>query len=295
MRLFQISDPKSIARLTFQLDKDYSSISLDDIIGQGAYGSVCKAEYHLPCVAKILHSALIANDVPGNVTRQFERECWFLSQTKHPNIVQALGIAMDPATKRKALLMEVMDSSLTDLLDSPSYVSSYQSQVDICHDLALALDYIHYNKIVHGDVSSSNVLMKGKTAKLSDFGASAFIDEVHLVLVPGNPAYMPPEAFKRIRYDCKLDCFSFGVVTLQVVTGIFPRPGAGQNEREKRRKDIDAVPPDHPLLPIALHCLEDAVTDRPSAAKCCRTLSSLKKEPAYLENFLTTKNLGEQL
>ena len=50
-------------------------------------------------------------------------------------------------------------------------------------------------------------------AKIADFGDS--VDEDILSTAPGALIYMPSEAFvKPLRYDAKLDMFSFGTVSL---------------------------------------------------------------------------------
>jgi hypothetical protein len=54
---------------------------------------------------------------------------------------------------------------------------------------------------------------------------------------------MPPEAVQdKPEYTEKIDCFSFGVITLQILTQEFPNPG-------DRRKQIEI---DHPGLPKML-------------------------------------------
>ena len=120
-----------------------------------------------------------------------------------------------------------------------------------------------------------------------------------LTMCPGTQAYMPPEALiTPPRYSNKLDCFSHGVLTIQIVTRQFPNPGDAQvtirdtrfptgkyhvpvPERERRKKDIDLVDPNHPLLPLALHCLMDDDTERPSADELCERLATLKGEQKY--------------
>ena len=114
-----------------------------------------------------------------------------------------------------------------------------------------------------------------------------------LTQVPGTPAYMPPDALTTPpHYSSRLDCFSHGVLTLQIITRNFPNPDDSTTiiedtryptgrvsvfipERERRKKDIDLVEPSHPTLA----CLEDRDTGRPSADKLCGRLASLKGEP----------------
>ena len=52
---------------------------------------------------------------------------------------------------------------------------------------------------------------------------------MQLTMCPGTVAYMPPEALKESSkagdYTKKLDCFSEGVIMIQVCTRLWPKPG----------------------------------------------------------------------
>ena len=304
---------------TFGREMSYGSVQIyDEVLGVGSYGKVCKAKCgQLPCAAKLLHDTLFQDNDPGtrNLVTKFLQECQFLSTIKHPNIVQYLGTATDPQSRRTVLLMELMDESLTRFLERLTGPLPYHSQLNICHDVALALAYLHSNAIIHRDLSSNNVLLigEGSRAKVTDFGMSKLMDMnprmTPLTQVPGTPAYMPPEALiAPPHYSSKLDCFSHGVLTLQIITRNFPNPGDATKyvevedprfpsgrvlvqflETERRKKDIDLIEPCHPLRPIALHCLKDRDTERPSADELCGRLASMKKEPRYTHSVQQTR------
>ena len=302
----------------------YGSVQIYDkeVLGIGSYGKVCKAKCgQLPCAAKLLHDTLFQDNDPGtrNLVTKFLQECQFLSTIKHPSIVQYLGTATDPQSRRPVLLMELMDESLTRFLERLTGLLPYHSQLNICHDVALALAYLHSNAIIHRDLSSNNVLLigEGSRAKVTDFGMSKLIDMnprmTPLTQVPGTPAYMPPEALiSPPHYSSKLDCFSHGVLALQIITRNFPNPGDATRyvddprfptgrvsihypETERRKKDIDLIEPSHPLQPIALHCLKDRDTERPSADELCGRLASLKREPRYTHSVEQTRGHIQRL
>ena len=291
-------------------DLSYGAVEIyhDQVLGIGAYGKVFKAKCgQLPCAAKLLHDTLFQDNDPGtrNLTSKFLQECQFLSTIKHPSIVQYLGTASDPQSRRPVLLMELMDESLTRFLERLTGPLPYHFQLNICYDVALALAYLHSNAIIHRDLSSNNVLLigEGSRAKVTDFGMSKLMDMnprmTPLTQVPGTPAYMPPEALTTPpHYSSRLDCFSHGVLTLQIITRNFPNPGDATAiiedkrfptgrisifipESERRRKDIDLIEPSHPLLPITLDCLKDRDAERQSADELCGRLASLKGEPRY--------------
>ena len=241
---------------------------------------------------------------------RFEQECQFLSGVRHPHIVQYLGVSRDPESGLPVLLMELMDSSLTRFLEQSEEPLAFHIQVDICHDIALALAYLHSNGIIHRDLSSNNVLLigPGNRAKVTDFGMSKLADTnprmTPMTMCPGTLAYMPPEALKEPPvYSKKLDCFSFGVLGVQIIIRQFPDPSVRFRtidiidpripngtvdvpvpEVERRRSHIDLVDPAHPLLPVALDCLKDRDRERPSAQELCNHLAALKDTPQYGES-----------
>ena len=281
-------------------------------LGTGSYGAVYEAKCDdLPCAAKILHPTFFQFKDPGAMTvmRQFEQECNFLSAIRHPNIVQYLGSYRDPETQLPVLLMELMDESLTRFLERSQEPLPYHTQVDLCHDIALALAYLHSNDIIHRDLSSNNVLLigAGYRAKVTDFGMAKLFDVnrstlTPLTMCPGTLAYMSPEALDDPPvYTKKLDCFSFGALDIQIVTQQFPDPGPRAKkvrdpqspvgkvqvpvpETERRKSHTDLISPTHPLLPIATACLSYNEEDRPSAQELCRRLAALKETPQYGES-----------
>ena len=158
----------------------------------------------LPCAGKkILHRALFQSNDPGAIIimERFDQECSFLRAIRHPNIVQYLGSYQDTKNQLPVLLMELMDDNLTRFLEQSQEPLSFHTQVNICHDIALALAYLHSNNIIHRDLSSNNVLLigAGNRAKVTDFGMAKLFDVNRTTLTPqtmcpGTLAYMPPEA-----------------------------------------------------------------------------------------------------
>ena len=280
-------------------------------LGTGSYGAVCKAKCdQLICAAKVLHPVLFQKQAsdPGKEHRQpfcrFEQECQLLKQLNHPNIVRYLGTYHDPETNAPVLLMELMDESLTHFLESSPGDIPYHIQVNLSQDIAQALAFLHANGIIHRDLSSNNVLLiAGTIAKVTDFGMSKLTDLnkgqlATLTQCPGTPAFMPPEALDEPPvYTEKLDCFSFGVLLVQISTKKFPAPSNRYEietipdrrnptrlieakvpvpEIERRQAHISLIESTHPLLSIALECLKDAVTERPSSQELCQSLVALK-------------------
>ena len=315
--------PHEIA--TFQ----FKSIQLfkDESLGIGSYGAVCKAKCDdLHCAAKIIHPTLLNPIALHHISpqrkhrlpiRRFEQECEFMSAIRHPNIVQYLGIFNDTETHLPVLLMELMDDSLTHFLESSTQSIPYHIQVNVCHDITQALSFLHSNNIIHRDLSSNNVLLRGDIlAKVTDFGMARLSDINHQItrftstMCPGTDVYMPPEAVQdKPVYTNKIDCFSLGVIMLQILTRQFPNPGDRLQEVEfnhpglprgtvciripeidRRQSDISQIESNHSLLPIALDCLKDKENERPSAHQLCERVAILKGTPKYIASNSTLQD-----
>ena len=293
----------------------------DRTLGSGAYGIVCEAKCNtLLCAAKIMHSAFHGYRLPAE---RFEQEIELLSMIRHPNIIQYLGVWYDPQSSNPVLLMELMDCSLTKFLKNATSTLSYRTQFNICHSVVQALAYLHDNEIYHRDLSGNNILMKGNEAKVSDFGMARLIDPESshcptLSTCPGTKVYMPPEALEdKPHYTEKIDCFSFGVLIIQILTTLYPMPGEQRRkievcdhpdipggstvevrikEVDRRQDHISMIDPQHRLLPIALKCLGDKPEDRPSAQELCEKLNeydgddrmAVQPDPSPQDDLLAT-------
>ena len=303
-----------------QTEFAYRNIELfkSQSLGSGSYGGVCKAKCDgLPCAAKIMHPTLFDLHDTGAVSylRKFHEECHLLSLARHPNVVQYLATYYDPDTRLPVLLMEICDESLTALLERSPGPLSYHIELNICHDIALALVYLHSNGLIHRDLTGNNVLMiAGPRAKITDFGMSklAIVNPrmTALTLCPGNVLYMSPEALDKAKtYTAKLDVFSFGVIVIQILTRQFPNPTDRFRlvqvdgfeaevrvlvpETERREAHLKLIPDTHSLKPLALQCLKKKENERPSAVQLSERLSELKQSSQYRESMHQTQNSND--
>ena len=281
----------------------------EDILGTGSYGGVCKGKCDgLPCAAKIMHPTFFDLHDPGTVSylERFVEECHLLGSARHPNVVQYLGMYRDPETRLPVLLMELCDESLCKFLERSPGSVAYHIQLNIAHDIALALVYLHLNGLIHRDLTGNNVLLiAGFRAKVTDFGMSrlAVVNPrtTPMTLCPGNVCYMSPEALEEPpSYTTKLDVFSFGVLLVQIMTRQFPDPGPRFKfiripghpnarvpvpETERRASHLKLIAATTSLKAIAIHCLKGNERERPTAQQLNDTLTEMKQEPKYTESL----------
>ena len=152
-----------------------------------------------------------------------------MSDLRHPNITLFLGVCFLPNCQLPVLLMERLDGSLYDLLETVPNIPLALKR-SMLEDVARGLLYLHKHnpQIVHRDLRAKNVLLTSSlVAKITDFGNSRIVNLQPGQLartfsrLPGTLVYMPPEALSASsRYGPSLDVFSFGHLALFTLTQV---------------------------------------------------------------------------
>ena len=157
------------------------------------------------------------------VTR-FEREAQSLAKLQHENLIQVY----DYLEERGALfiVMEHVEGiDLYDLLDRSGRLP-FDVAAIIATQVARALDYVHYRKIIHRDIKPANIMIsRDGGVKVMDFGIARdrnFSDLTEVGTGIGTPSYMSPEQILGDQLDARSDIFSLGVVLYQMLTGSKP-------------------------------------------------------------------------
>uniref|UniRef100_A0A3Q2TVK6 Interleukin-1 receptor-associated kinase 4 n=1 Tax=Fundulus heteroclitus TaxID=8078 RepID=A0A3Q2TVK6_FUNHE len=209
-------------------------------LGEGGFGTVYKGFLNnRPVAVKKLNPV---EDMPlDKLQDQFNQEIQTLRVLKHENLVDMVGFSCDE--QHLCIVYAFMaNGSLLDRLacldGSPPL--SWRQRCLIAEGTARGLEYLHSNHHVHRDVKSANILLDEKfVAKISDFGltrASAKHTSTTMMTdrVVGTRAYMAPEAL-RGQITPKSDVFSFGVVLLEILSGL---PPADENKEPQFLMDI---------------------------------------------------------
>lgn len=223
---FSFSD---LASWTGDFDSNHVSVG-GHKIGEGAFGAVFRTDRVVG--DKVLAVKVLKEDLK----EQFLNEVNTMTRIQHVNILPLLGVSLDSAL---CLVMEFMPrGSLLSCLGDKENVLTVQDRVEIALGTARGLNHLHtsFSKpLVHRDVKSDNILLDADLApKIADFGlartgsssigstSTAVTTTRHLTQnIIGTSVYMAPEAF-RGDVSTKLDTFAFGVVLLELVTGLKP-------------------------------------------------------------------------
>ena len=279
----------------------------DRELGRGSYASVQELEYmRLKCAGKKIHDLLLRQGDDSYCVRRFEEECCLLSQVRHPNIVQFLGVHFQRGMRVPILVMEFLPTNLTSCIEQYG-IFPKEISYSILHDVALGLCYLHRQTppIIHRDLSSNNVLLTANmTAKISDLGVARILNLTPLQVsrmtqTPGTPAYMPPEVMVADpKYDTSVDEFSYGILMIHMFSGRWPEPQVGPvrvesgrmipvSEAKRREVFLRVIRNDNPLMDLILRLINNDPQVRPHASEIVEQLAAAVLQfPASFANRL---------
>ena len=223
------------------------------------------------CVGQVLDASFFSMDPPSRTQSILEKlfsEIQLLSKMKHPNIVRFIGIFYRKHSSLPVLVTEKMEYTLTEYLSTHKKGSIPEDKaISILLDVSEGLAYLHNKmKIIHGDLSSDNILLAADlSAKIADLGSARVLDRPGgwspLPVKPDSMHFMPPEVLKvPPKYSFSVDVFSFGCVIIHLMTHKWPSPipvSKRQFSEIERRQEYISEMANSNLLPIALHCLEE--------------------------------------
>ena len=204
-------------------------------IGRGGMGVVYLAEdprLKRQVAIKVLPDAFALD--PERLAR-FEREARLLAALTHPNIAGIYGLEEDQG--RRFLVLEFVEGE-TLAEHQRGRGLAIEETLDICRQIASALEAAHEAGIVHRDLKPGNVkLTPAGEVKVLDFGLAkgassgpdSSPDLTHsptltqaatgVGVILGTAAYMSPEQARGKTVDRRTDIWSFGCVLFECLTG----------------------------------------------------------------------------
>ncbi|XP_047310375.1 probable leucine-rich repeat receptor-like serine/threonine-protein kinase At3g14840 [Impatiens glandulifera] len=194
-------------------------------IGEGGFGPVYKGV--LLDGTTIAVKQLSSRSKQGD--REFMNEIGMISTLRHPYLVRLYGCCIEG--NQLLLVYEYMENnSLASALFGPDdsrLFLDWSTRYKICIGIARGLAFLHEEsrlKIVHRDIKATNVLLdKDLNPKISDFGLAKLNEEENTLIssrVAGTYGYMAPEYAMHGYLTDKADVYSFGIVALEIVSGI---------------------------------------------------------------------------
>jgi serine/threonine-protein kinase len=198
---------------------------IEERIGRGGMGVVYRAEHlNLRRRAAI---KIIAPDLAESegFRERFTREARIAAALQHPNIVTVYDAGELDGLLYLAM-QYIQGSDLSAVLRTEHRLRPYRA-VDVCRQVASALDAAHAMGLIHRDVKPANVLIEGRTAFLTDFGLTKRLDGEHTQLtragdVVGTIHYVAPEQIEGAPVSARTDVYSLGCLLYHCLTGQVP-------------------------------------------------------------------------
>jgi serine/threonine-protein kinase len=198
---------------------------IEERIGRGGMGVVYRAEHlNLRRRAAI---KIIAPDLAESegFRERFTREARIAAALQHPNIVTVYDAGELDGLLYLAM-QYIQGSDLSAVLRTEHRLRPYRA-VDVCRQVASALDAAHAMGLIHRDVKPANVLIEGRTAFLTDFGLTKRLDGEHTQLtragdVVGTIHYVAPEQIEGSPVSARTDVYSLGCLLYHCLTGQVP-------------------------------------------------------------------------
>lgn len=238
--------------------------------------------------------------------------CWgsqsevnFLGRLSHPNLVKLLVYCWED--KELLLVYEFMQKGSLEnhLFGRGSAVQPlrWDIRLKILPGAARGLEFLHTSEkhVIYRDFKASNILLDGSyNAKISDFGLAKLgpsASQSHVTTrVMGTYGYAAPEYVATGHLYVKSDVYGFGVVLVEMLTGLraldTTRPSGRHNlvdwirpylcERRKLKHTIDSrLEGKYPskaamqIAQLALKCLGPKPKRRPSMKEVVETLEHI--------------------
>ncbi|XP_038571593.1 ephrin type-B receptor 3-like isoform X9 [Micropterus salmoides] len=292
---FTYEDPNEAVR-EFAKEIDVSCVKIEEVIGAGEFGEVCRGRLKLPGRREII--VAIKTLKVGYTDRQrrdFLSEASIMGQFDHPNIIRLEGVV----TKSRPVMIvtEFMENGALD-----SFLRLNDGQftviqlVGMLRGIAAGMKYLSDMNYVHRDLAARNILVNSNlVCKVSDFGLSRFLeddatDPTYTSSLGGKIPirWTAPEAIAYRKFTSASDVWSYGIVMWEVMS-YGERPYWDMSNQDV----INAVEQDYRLpppmdCPTALHqlmldCWVKERNLRPKFAQIVATLDKLIRNAASLK------------
>ncbi|KAG6509472.1 hypothetical protein ZIOFF_027464 [Zingiber officinale] len=200
----------------------------ENVLGQGGFGIVYKGELHDGTMIAVKRMQSVV--LNSKALEEFQAEIAILSKVRHRNLVSIVGYSVED--NERLLVYEYMPQGalskhLFEWKEFEVEPLSWKKRLNIALDVARGIEYLHNfasHCFIHRDLKSSNILLDDDyRAKISDFGLAKLAPDGKNSLatkLAGTFGYLAPEYAVTGKVTTKVDVFSFGVVLMELLTGL---------------------------------------------------------------------------
>uniref|UniRef100_A0A3B4GEK7 receptor protein-tyrosine kinase n=1 Tax=Pundamilia nyererei TaxID=303518 RepID=A0A3B4GEK7_9CICH len=292
---FTYEDPNEAVR-EFAKEIDASFVKIEEVIGAGEFGEVCRGRLRIPGRKE---NYVAIKTLKGGYTekqrRDFLSEASIMGQFQHPNIIHLEGVITTSCPVM--ILTEFMENGALDsfLRMNDGQFTTIQL-VGMLRGIAAGMKYLSEMSYVHRDLAARNILVNSNlVCKVSDFGLSRFLTENS-----SDPTYTSslggkipirwtaPEAIAYRKFTSASDTWSYGIVMWEVMS-YGERPYwdmSNQDVINAIEQDYRLPPP--PECPASLHalmldCWQKERANRPRFCDVVAALDRLIRNPTSLK------------
>ncbi|KAM4564631.1 ephrin type-B receptor 4b-like [Fundulus diaphanus] len=292
---FTYEDPNEAVR-EFAKEIDASFVKIEEVIGAGEFGEVCRGRLRVPGRKE---NYVAIKTLKGGYTdkqrRDFLSEASIMGQFQHPNIIHLEGVITTSCPVM--ILTEFMENGALDsfLRLNDGQFTTIQL-VGMLRGIAAGMKYLSEMSFVHRDLAARNILVNSNlVCKVSDFGLSRFLTENS-----SDPTYTSslggkipirwtaPEAIAYRKFTSASDAWSYGIVMWEVMS-YGERPYwdmSNQDVINAIEQDYRLPPP--PDCPASLHalmldCWQKERANRPRFCDIVGGLDRLIRNPLSLK------------
>ncbi|KAL1823682.1 hypothetical protein DCAR_0311673 [Daucus carota subsp. sativus] len=299
-------------KLSFSVNDIVGKLSDSNIVGKGGSGIVYRVETPMQQYIAVKRLWPTKN---GELPQRdlFSAEVTTLGSIRHKNIVRLLGSCSNG--KSKMLLFDyISNGSLAGLLHESRLPLDWDARYQIILGAAHGLAYLHHDcfpPIVHRDIKANNILVGPHfEAFLADFGLAKLLSSPDCSrasnTIAGSYGYMAPEYGYSMRISEKSDVYSYGVVLLEVLTGMEPAdrriPEGGHivswvnHELKVKMREFNSILDQQLLLQsgtqiqemlqvlgVAVLCVNPSPKERPTMKDVTMMLTELREETGDFE------------
>lgn len=202
---------------------------------------------------------------------------------RHENLLPIYGTTTGFGSSLPCLVSPWMENgSLTSYLSATNQTLTSAAKFLLLSHVAAGLRFLHSNSIIHGNLSSNNVLIDNRhTVRLADYGLSSIVSacgELFQSHHCGALRWMAPELINDDQElgnvsSCYSDIYSFGCIMLHVLSGKLPYWWLDDVLRvlSARHNGVNPVRCGTEMregyVEFVEHCLSVSPTDRPTIDK----------------------------
>ena len=280
-------------------------------LGVGAGGVVYSGSWFVGGSKEIIRNVALKQvllcrpeNLSADLMHQFLVEIKLMSALKHKHIVDFIGVS-SPYSNELYLIIELMSrGSVDDVIDKKRDNLPLNLRMKLLIDAAKGLLYLHNRKVIHRDIKPSNLLVdENWNCKVADLGVSTIKPALTKTMtVIGTPIYMAPEIITSQKYSESCDVYSFGVLMVEIITGLKPYSSYQANDllqaqllyqicNDGLRPSTEGLP-SKALEQLAMECWDPSPKMRPSMAE---VLSRLKRINIELQKLNHNQKSGNNV